>query len=159
MQRDEFVARMREIGELGSNDEAERAIEATLGTLKDRLTGNEPDNPATQLPGDLAERVERTLSASGLDPVSLRWEITESVRMRDASSRLTTMFQIKSLGVGLAIDDFGAGYSSLSYLKRFPVDVLKRDRSFVERPTAVLIKDDPEARSRRGRTSLPHLRK
>ena len=55
MRRDEFVARVREIGELGSNSEAERAITATLGTLKERLAGNEPDNLAAQLPGDLAD--------------------------------------------------------------------------------------------------------
>ena len=54
MGRDEFVARVREMGELGSNDEAERAIKATLRTLKERLAGNEPDNLAAQLPGDLA---------------------------------------------------------------------------------------------------------
>ncbi len=55
MRRDEFVARVREIGELRSNSEAERAIGATLGTLKEKLAGNEPDNLAAQLPGDLDE--------------------------------------------------------------------------------------------------------
>ena len=55
MRRDESVARVREIGELGSNDQAERAIGATLRTLKERLAGNEPDNLASQLPGDLAD--------------------------------------------------------------------------------------------------------
>ena len=51
MRRDEFVARVREIGELGSSDEAERAIEATLQTLKERLAGNEPGNLGASSPG------------------------------------------------------------------------------------------------------------
>ena len=55
MQRDEFVKRVVEIGELGGREEAERAIKATFGTLKERLAGNEPNNLASQIPGDLAE--------------------------------------------------------------------------------------------------------
>ena len=55
LKRDEFVKRVQEIGELGSREEAERAIKATLGTLKQRLAGYEPDNLAAQLPEDLAD--------------------------------------------------------------------------------------------------------
>ena len=55
MKRDEFVKRVQEIGELGVREEAERAIKATLGTLKQRLAGYEPDNLAAQLPEDLAD--------------------------------------------------------------------------------------------------------
>ncbi len=55
MKRDEFVKRVMEIGELGSHEEAERAIKATFETLKERLAGNEPDNLAAQLPEDLAD--------------------------------------------------------------------------------------------------------
>lgn len=58
MQRDEFVKRVREIGELGSREEAEAAIKATLATLKERLAGNEPNNLAAQIPGDLAEPLQ-----------------------------------------------------------------------------------------------------
>ena len=58
MQRDEFVKRVAEIGELGSREEAEGAIKATLATLGERLAGNEPNNLAAQIPGDLAEPLQ-----------------------------------------------------------------------------------------------------
>ena len=58
MQRDEFVKRVREIGELDSREEAEAAIKATFATLKERLAGNEPNNLAAQIPGDLAEPLQ-----------------------------------------------------------------------------------------------------
>lgn len=58
MKRDEFVKRVVEIGELGGREEAEAAIRATLGTLKERLAGNEPNNLASQIPGDLAEPLQ-----------------------------------------------------------------------------------------------------
>jgi EAL domain-containing protein (putative c-di-GMP-specific phosphodiesterase class I) len=58
-------------------------------------------------------------------------EVTESAAMEDALSTITIFRELKGLGVKLAIDDFGIGYSSLSYLKRFPVDVLKVDQSLV----------------------------
>jgi EAL domain-containing protein (putative c-di-GMP-specific phosphodiesterase class I) len=59
-------------------------------------------------------------------------EITEGMAMEDAPTTLTTLRALRGLGVKLALDDFGNGYSSLSYLKRFPVDVIKIDRSIVE---------------------------
>jgi EAL domain-containing protein (putative c-di-GMP-specific phosphodiesterase class I) len=58
-------------------------------------------------------------------------EITEGTAMGDADATVKTLQHLKSIGVRLAIDDFGTGYSSLGYLKRFPIDVLKVDRSFV----------------------------
>lgn len=82
-------------------------------------------------PGLVAE-VAEVLQRTGLDPTTLVLEITESVAMEDAVSMLDVMRELKSLGLKLAIDDFGTGYTSLSYLKRFPVDFLKADRSFTQ---------------------------
>jgi EAL domain-containing protein (putative c-di-GMP-specific phosphodiesterase class I) len=81
---------------------------------------------------DLVADIERALRVTGLDPCTLKLEVTESVVMQDAAAATTTLQQLKVLGIQLAIDDFGTGYSSLAYLKRFPVDTLKIDRSFVD---------------------------
>ena len=81
---------------------------------------------------ELVEDVARILRESRLNPRGLTLEITESVVMWNARSSIDTFRELKALGVKLAIDDFGIGHSSLSYLKRFPVDYLKTDRSFVE---------------------------
>ena len=59
-------------------------------------------------------------------------EITESVIMKNTDETLHRLRELKSLGVRLAIDDFGSGFSSLSYLQRFPVDILKIDKSFID---------------------------
>ena len=79
----------------------------------------------------LVETVAQVLDQTGLDPGALEIELTESVMMADVDVAIHTMRSLKSMGVKLAIDDFGTGYSSLAYLRRFPVDVLKIDRSFV----------------------------
>ncbi len=79
----------------------------------------------------LIESVRDALDSSGIDPTSLILEVTESALMADAEAALTVVNELKSLGVRIAIDDFGIGYSSLLYLKRFPVDIVKIDKSFV----------------------------
>jgi EAL domain-containing protein (putative c-di-GMP-specific phosphodiesterase class I) len=76
--------------------------------------------------------IAEILRETGVDPRTLQLEITEgAVAYDNAQNANTTLWNLKTLGVQLAIDDFGMGYSSLSYLKRFPVDLLKIDRSFV----------------------------
>ena len=79
----------------------------------------------------LLTHVRRALDASGLDPQRLILEITEHVLVEESERLTATLKDLRALGVRIAIDDFGRGYSSLSYLRRFPVDILKIDRAFV----------------------------
>lgn len=80
---------------------------------------------------DIVDTVRQVLREIGLPPALLKLELTESALMGDPEAALVAMRRLKALGVSLAIDDFGTGYSSLAYLQRFPVDLLKIDRSFV----------------------------
>ncbi len=82
--------------------------------------------------GDIVGDVRRAIRDSGIDPSTLVLEITESLMMADADLAILRLEEMKALGVRLAMDDFGTGYSSLSNLGRFPVDILKMDRSFLE---------------------------
>jgi diguanylate cyclase (GGDEF)-like protein/PAS domain S-box-containing protein len=82
---------------------------------------------------DLDDRVAAALDASGLAPEHLGLEITEGVIIRHAESATSRFTRLKALGVQLYLDDFGKGYSSLNYLHRYPMDILKIDRSFVSR--------------------------
>jgi diguanylate cyclase (GGDEF)-like protein/PAS domain S-box-containing protein len=82
---------------------------------------------------DLFDQVAEALSTSRLDPSCLGLEITEGVIIRHADSAASRFSRLKSMGVQLYLDDFGKGYSSLNYLHRFPMDILKIDRSFVAR--------------------------
>jgi diguanylate cyclase (GGDEF)-like protein/PAS domain S-box-containing protein len=85
--------------------------------------------------GNLVEDVRNALETSGLEPGSLVIELTESTIMQNTEVNLERFRELKALGVRLAIDDFGMGYSSLSYLHRFPIDIMKIDRAFVSRMT------------------------
>jgi diguanylate cyclase (GGDEF)-like protein len=80
---------------------------------------------------DLVAQVRQIVTETGIDPHTVRLEITESVTAGDAERVVSVLSQLKDIGIRLSIDDFGTGYSSLSYLQRFPLDVLKIDRSFV----------------------------
>lgn len=90
----------------------------------------------------LTQTVQSVLEDSGLPPGALELEITESIVMNDQDQVVATLDELRELGVSLAIDDFGAGYSSLAYLKHFPVDKLKIDRSFIRG-----IDEDPRDRA------------
>jgi diguanylate cyclase (GGDEF)-like protein/PAS domain S-box-containing protein len=83
--------------------------------------------------GPVAEEVRHALDTHGLAPDCLILEVTESLLLEN-TARLERIFhELKLIGVRLALDDFGTGYSSLAYLHRFPIDILKIDRTFVER--------------------------
>jgi EAL domain-containing protein (putative c-di-GMP-specific phosphodiesterase class I) len=78
-------------------------------------------------------RVRRTLERTGLAPDRLELEVTESMIMRRPDAAIATLDALRALGVILALDDFGTGHSSLTYLKRLPVNRIKMDKSFVKR--------------------------
>lgn len=82
---------------------------------------------------DFADTVAKIFSECNLAPEHLILELTESVVMEDYESVVRQMTLLKQCGVRIAMDDFGTGYSSLSYIHRIPIDVLKIDRSFIER--------------------------
>jgi diguanylate cyclase (GGDEF)-like protein/PAS domain S-box-containing protein len=80
---------------------------------------------------DLVDRVRAILQETGLPPRLLELEITESSAMQSPETSIRTLYDLKKLGLRISLDDFGTGHSSLSYLKRFPIDTLKIDQSFV----------------------------
>ena len=83
--------------------------------------------------------VVQALGASSVDPTRFELEITESVLLHDSEENATVLHKLRDLGIRIALDDFGTGYSSLNYLRSFPFDKIKIDRSFVDQ-----LKDRPE---------------
>jgi diguanylate cyclase (GGDEF)-like protein/PAS domain S-box-containing protein len=80
---------------------------------------------------NLLASIDEVLRRTGLPPSCLEIELTEGLFMNDVALAVELLHKLKALGLALSIDDFGTGYSSFSYLRRFPIDVLKIDRSFV----------------------------
>ena len=80
---------------------------------------------------DLIAQIQETLITTGLDGANLKLEITESMVMDDVENTIELLHELKKLGIKISMDDFGTGFSSFSYLHRFPTDTLKIDRSFV----------------------------
>jgi PAS domain S-box-containing protein len=98
-----------------------------------------------QFSDEIVGTLKFILEAYGVDPALLELELTESASMADAGKSYELLAQLKAMGIRLAIDDFGTGYSNLNYLKRFPVDKLKLDKSFVD---DILVDDDDLAIAR-----------
>jgi diguanylate cyclase (GGDEF)-like protein len=88
-------------------------------------------SPAQFKNRNLVQIVLSAIAASGLAPRRLELEITESVLLQKETDTLSTLHQLRELGIGIAMDDFGTGYSSLAYLHSFPFDKIKIDRSFI----------------------------
>ena len=88
-------------------------------------------SPRQFLQGDLPKSIAQILARTGCNAKDLELEITEGMVMRNAESAVTLLQKLKDMGIHISIDDFGTGYSSPAYLKRFPIDSLKIDRSFV----------------------------
>jgi diguanylate cyclase (GGDEF)-like protein len=106
---------------------------ARLGELDGRHSRMSVNVSARQFADPaLVSDVEYALSESGLPPERLQLELTESILIHDLSAGVEVVERLKELGVSIALDDFGKGYSSLSYLKALPIDVIKIDRSFVK---------------------------
>jgi diguanylate cyclase (GGDEF)-like protein len=133
----EFVPLAEETGlvvQIGSWVLREACRKATILQPDDgRLLHMAVNLSARQLQSpEIVREIARTLLDSELPPECLVLEITESVMMQDMALSNQRLTQLKQLGVLLAVDDFGTGYSSLNYIRRFPVDILKVDKSFVD---------------------------
>ena len=81
---------------------------------------------------DMASVIKSALDATGLNPAYLEIELTESLLLQNVEEGIAILHALKNLGLHVSIDDFGTGFSSLSYLKRLPVDKLKIDQSFIK---------------------------
>jgi diguanylate cyclase (GGDEF)-like protein len=105
-----------------------------------------------QFRADLPALVRSVLDETGLPAEALEIEITESIAMQDVEGTVAMLDRLKAMGVRIAIDDFGTGFSSLAYLKRFPLDKLKLDQSFMRHLTT----DETDAAIARTVATLGH---
>lgn len=102
--------------------------------------------------GHFVQYVQATLEKHGLRGEQLELEITESLLLNNAEQAIETLHRLKALGVRIALDDFGTGFSSLSYLKRLPIDKIKIDRSFIRE----IVTDHHDAAITQGIISMAH---
>lgn len=121
---------IRKLGELVLTEACRQTVAwqragVPIGRIAVNLSAKQLEAPV------FMETVERVLRESGLEPGCLELEITESATVGTRDETIQILHSLKDLGVYLAIDDFGKGFSSLSYLKRLPMDTLKVDRNFV----------------------------
>jgi EAL domain-containing protein (putative c-di-GMP-specific phosphodiesterase class I) len=113
-----------------------------LRAWQNKYRHNPPLNVSVNVSGtqflqpDLVQQVDHILRKTGLYGRSLTIEVTESVLMENAQYASAMLDQLRALDIGISIDDFGTGYSSLAYLRRFKIDTLKIDYSFVSRMLA-----------------------
>lgn len=98
---------------------------AEIGVIAVNLSPLQLDRP------DICRRIQAVLEETGLPPGCLEIEITESALLDQGGGAEAKLGELKALGLRISIDDFGAGHPSLFYLKRFPIDKLKLDRSFI----------------------------
>lgn len=82
--------------------------------------------------GEFVQHVERKLAEHQLDPECIKFEITEGIAMLNEAQTVKYFLALKKLGVGISLDDFGTGYTSFGYLKKFPADIVKIDKSLVD---------------------------
>jgi diguanylate cyclase (GGDEF)-like protein/PAS domain S-box-containing protein len=94
-------------------------------TMSVNISGRQFAQPA------LLEQIQQVLGETGLDPRTLKLEITESLLMDNSKAAIANLHKLRQMGVALLIDDFGTGYSSLGYVQHFPIDSIKIDRIFV----------------------------
>jgi EAL domain-containing protein (putative c-di-GMP-specific phosphodiesterase class I) len=107
--------------------EAQAWQETGLGPLRVAINVS----PRQVQQADIARSLEKALAMTGLAPELVSIEITESLILSSGDEVVDKLARIRAMGVAIAVDDFGTGYASLSYLKHFPIDALKIDRSFV----------------------------
>jgi EAL domain-containing protein (putative c-di-GMP-specific phosphodiesterase class I) len=88
-------------------------------------------SPRQFIDDDIIDDTRAIIRETGMDPSLLEFEITESMMMHNAERTVQILTELRAMGIHIAIDDFGIGYSSLSHLKRFPIDTLKIDQSFI----------------------------
>ncbi len=136
---DQFIALAEETGHITPLGAWVLATAATdISRLQRSADGAEPPyvsvnvSPRQFRDSGFLDKVRRALQTPGLAPGSLQLELTETVLMRRDAQVQAVLYSLKDLGVHIAVDDFGSGYSSLRYLRDFPVDVLKIDKTFID---------------------------